>query len=190
VSVQIAPELVEACRRGDAGAFEELVRTTHRTIYGVVLRITGNPEDAADVTQEVYVRVWKSLRGFRGEANLATWMHRVATNAALTHLRRRGRMAEPVEEESMVERIATVGSEDARIDADEIEASLARLPDGYRVVVVLKDVYGMSCDEIGRRLGLTEGAVKVRLFRARRKLAEDLTRGGVVVPMRRKKVNP
>jgi RNA polymerase sigma-70 factor (ECF subfamily) len=185
--VQIAPELVDACRRGDAGAFEELVRQTHRSVYGIAFRITGNPEDAADVAQEVFVRVWRSLRGFRGDANLATWLHRVTTNAALTHLRRRGRVPEPVEEESMMQRVSTPSDEDARIDADEIEAALARLPEAYRVPVVMKDVYGMSCEEIGKKLGLTEGAVKVRLFRARRKLAEDLVGGGVVVPMRRKK---
>jgi RNA polymerase sigma-70 factor (ECF subfamily) len=188
--VQIAPELVEACRRGDAGAFDELVRQTHRSVYGIAFRITGNPEDAADVTQEVFVRVWRSLRGFRGEANLATWLHRVATNTALTHLRRRGRAPEPIEEDAMTSRIAIASEEDARIDADEVEKALQRLPEAYRVAVVLKDVYGMSCDEIAQKLGLTEGAVKVRLFRARRKLAEDLVGGGVVVPMRRKKANP
>ena len=188
--MQVDPDLVEACRRGDAGAFDELVRQTHRAIYTVVLRITGNAEDAADVTQEVYVRVWRSLRGFRGDANLATWMHRVATNAALSHLRRRGRMEEPVEEQAMVERIATVDQEDARIDAREIEAALSRLTDAYRVPVVLKDLMGLSCEEIARELGMTEGAVKVRLFRARRKLAEDLVAGGVVVPLRRKKAGP
>jgi RNA polymerase sigma-70 factor (ECF subfamily) len=187
--VQIAQDLVDACRRGDAGAFDELVRQTHKAIFTVVLRITGNPEDAADVTQDVYVRVWRSLRGFRGDANLATWMHRVATNAALTHLRRRGRLAEPVEEQDVMERVASVDQEDARIDAREIEAALARLPDAYRVPVVLKDMVGMSCEEIGREMGLTEGAVKVRLFRARRKLAQDLVTGGVVVPIRRKKAS-
>lgn len=166
-----------------------MVRQTHRSVYGVALRITGNPEDAADVTQEVYVRVWRSLRGFRGDANLATWLHRVATNASLSHLRRRGRMPEPIEDQAVIERVAAVGDEDARIDAGLVEEALGRLPDAYRVVVVLKDIYGMSCEEIGSKLGLTEGAVKVRLFRARRKLAEDLAGGGVVVPMRRKKVS-
>lgn len=188
--MQIAPELVEACRRGDAEAFEALVRQTNRQIYGLVMRIVGNPEDAADVTQEVYVRVWRSLRGFRGDANLATWMHRVATNAALTHLKRRGRMAEPVEEEKMQERLAVGDDEDARLSSAEVERALSRLSDGYRVVVVLKDMYGLNCEEIAKEIGLTEGAVKVRLFRARRKLAADLTDGGVVVPMRRKKVQP
>jgi RNA polymerase sigma-70 factor (ECF subfamily) len=188
--VQIAPELIEACRRGDAGAFERLVRETNRAVFTVVLRIVGNREDAADVTQDVYVRIWRNLRSFRGDANAATWIHRIATNAALSHLKRRGRLAVPVEEDVMAERLATIDDEDARLAAGEIERAVAALPDAYRAVVVLKDMYGMSCEEIGTEMGLTEGAVKVRLFRARRKLAEALTRGGVVVPMRRKKVQP
>lgn len=189
--MQIAPELVEACRRGDAEAFETLVRQTHRTLYGLVYRIVGNAEDAADVTQDVYIRVWRSLKAFRGDASLGTWLHRVATNAAITHLKRRGRLAEPVEE-WMEERLTTRDDEDARLSANEVERALERLPDSYRVVVVLKDAYGLSCEEIGRQVGITEGAVKVRLFRARRKLAQDLLAGGVVLPMRsparRKKV--
>ena len=188
--MQIAPELIEACRRGDAGAFERLVRQTNRAVYTVVLRIVGNPEDAADVTQDVYVRIWRSIRGFRGDANAGTWMHRIATNAALTHLKRRGRLAVPMEDERMAERLATIDDEDARLAAEEVERAVERLPDAYRAVVVLKDMYGMSCEEIADEMGLTEGAVKVRVFRARRKLAEDLTRGGVVVPIRRKKVQP
>ena len=90
----------------------------------------------------------------------------------------------------MAERLATIDDEDARLAAEEVERAVERLPDAYRAVVVLKDMYGMSCEEIADEMGLTEGAVKVRLFRARRKLAEDLTRGGVVVPIRRKKVQP
>lgn len=182
----IAPELVEACRRGDAEAFETLVRQTNRTVFGIVYRIVGNVEDATDVTQEVYIRVWRSLKAFRGDANLGTWLHRVATNAAITHLKRRGRLAEPMEE-AMEERLATRDDEDERLSADEVERAIERLAPPYRVVVVLKDVYGMSCEEIGRQIGLTEGAVKVRLFRARRKLAEDLLEGGVVLPMRQPK---
>ena len=180
----IAPELVDACRRGDAEAFESLVRQTNRSVYGLVYRIVGNAEDAADVTQDVYIRVWRSLKAFRGDANLGTWLHRVATNAAITHLKKRGRLAEPVEDE-MESRLAARDDEDDRLSADEVERALERLPASYRVVVTLKDLYGFSCQEIGRQIGLTEGAVKVRLFRARRKLAEDLLEGGVVVPMRR-----
>lgn len=182
--VFIAPELVEACRRGDAEAFETLVRQTNRTVFGIVYRIVGNAEDAADVTQEVYVRVWRSLKAFRGDANLGTWLHRVATNAAITHLKRRGRLAEPMEE-AMEQRLASRDDEDERLSAEEVEHAIERLSPPYRAAVVLKDVYGMSCEEIGRMLGINEGAVKVRLFRARRKLAEDLLQGGVVVPMRR-----
>ncbi len=186
--MEIASELVQACRRGDPEAFEALVRQTQRTVFGIALRIVGNREDAADVAQEAYVRIWRGLRRFRGEANLGTWIHRVTTNTALTYLKRSRRLFEPLDEEKLGARVASPDDEDARLDAEEVERAVERLPDAYRSVVTLKDVYGLSCEEIGRQMGLTEGAVKVRLFRARRKLAEDLTRSGVVVPMRRKKV--
>jgi RNA polymerase sigma-70 factor (ECF subfamily) len=184
--LQVPEELVEACRRGDPAAFEELVRTTHRAVYTLVYRIVGNPDDAADVTQDVYVRVWRGLRGFRGDANLATWLYRIAANASLTHIKRRARLAAPVDPAELPEE-PTEDRTEQQGDADVLERALARLPEHQRAVVVLKDIYGWTCEEIGKQMGTTEGAIKVRLFRARQRLADDLAATGVIVPMKRKK---
>jgi RNA polymerase sigma-70 factor (ECF subfamily) len=183
--LQVSPEVVEAARRGDPGAFDDLVRETHRAVFSLVFRIVGNRDDAADVTQEVYLRVWRGLRTFRGDAELSTWIHRVAANTALTFLKRRGRGA-PVAPDEMPE-IPVEDRTDQHADADALERALGSLPEAQRAVVVLKDVYGWSCEEIGKKMGATEGAVKVRLFRARRRLADELERAGVVGPIQQRK---
>jgi RNA polymerase sigma-70 factor, ECF subfamily len=184
--LQIPQELAQSCIRGEPGAFEELVRTTHRPIYSLVYRIVGNPEDAADVTQDVYIRVWKGLKSFRGDANLATWLYRVSANTALTFVKRRGRAGTPVEPEQMPEVATPDGSED-RADADLLQKALAKLTPAARAVVVLKDVYGWTCEEIANEMATTEGAVKVRLFRARQRLADELASEGVVVQLNPRK---
>ncbi|HEX9774517.1 MAG TPA: sigma-70 family RNA polymerase sigma factor [Actinomycetota bacterium] len=184
--MQVAPALAEACRRGEPEAFDELVRSTHRAVYTLVLRIVGDPDDAADVTQDVYVRAWRGLKRFRGDANLATWLYRIAANTALTHVRRRGRLGTPTEPERLPE-IPVADGSDRQADADVLEQALASLPPEHRAAVVLKDVYGWTCEEIAEEMGTTAGAVKVRLFRARQRLADHLSSSGVVVPMGRKK---
>ena len=184
--MQVPQQLVEACKRGEPGAFDELVRTTHKPVYSLVYRIVGNAEDAADCTQDVYVRVWRGLRHFRGDANAATWLYRIAANVALTHVKRRARMAVATDPAEMPEAPVEDRTEE-QADAEILAKALGTLPAQQRAVVVLKDVYGWSCEEIARKMGTTEGAVKVRLFRARQRLADSLAGSGVVVPMRRRK---
>jgi len=184
--LQVPQQLIESVRRGEPGAFEELVRSTHRPVYSLVYRIVGNADDAADVTQDVYLRVWRGLRGFRGDANFSTWLYRVAANAALTHVKRRARGGVPTEPSKLPDLPASDGTEE-RADAELLERALATLPDSQRAVVVLKDVYGWTCAEIGKQMGTTEGAVKVRLFRARQRLADELASAGVVVPIKKRK---
>jgi RNA polymerase sigma-70 factor (ECF subfamily) len=190
--VLISPELTEACRRGDPDAFDELVRETHRPLYSLILRLVGNPEDAADVLQETYVRSWRNLRRFRGDSDLGTWLHKVATNAALTHLRKRSRAPVPVADEALDRGIEDPGGAEQRGDADLIERALARLSPEQRMAVVLKDMYGWSMEDIAKTVGMTEGAIKLRVFRARRRLAAMLAESGDapparIVPMRQRK---
>ncbi len=173
----VTPELLSACRRGDQRALEELVRTTHRRAYGLAFRLVRDRYDAEDVVQEAYLRMFRGLAGFREEARFETWMHRIVTNAAINHLRRRGRFGELLEEEAP-DLPAPDRSEDQAVRRDELERALAALPSGQRAVLVLKDVYGLSCREIGEELGIEEGAVKVRLHRARKRLKELLSEEG------------
>ena len=186
--MHIDATLVEAAKRGDPEAFEALIEQTHKAVYGLVFRLVGNHDDAADVMQETYLRIWRSLRSYRGDAAFATWAYRIAANAAMTHLKRRGREAEPVDPAGLAPLERPVQA-DEQLDGETLDGALARLPAAMRTVLVMKDVYGFSLAEIAKQVGATEGAVKVRVFRARRRLAAELYGSEVVVPMRRKKTS-
>jgi RNA polymerase sigma-70 factor (ECF subfamily) len=169
----VPPELLDACRRGDQEAFAALVRSTHRRAYALAFRLVGERFGAEDVVQEANLRMFRSFAGFREEARIETWMHRIVTNVALTRLRSRGRWAELVSDE-LPENAASPHSDTAFAVRDQLERALAALPSGQRTVVVLKDVYGLSCREIADELEIREGAVKVRLHRARKRLRETI----------------
>jgi RNA polymerase sigma-70 factor, ECF subfamily len=184
--LHIDATLVEAARRGDQGAFEALVRETHRSVYGLVYRLVGNHDDAADVMQETYLRVWRGLRSFRGDATFDTWVYRVAANASMSHLKKRGRDPEPVDPTDVTPIDRPVTEPQEPLEAEALERGLAKLPVAMRTVIVMKDMYGFSLEEIATHVGATEGAVKVRLFRARRRLAELMYGNDVVVPMKKR----
>jgi RNA polymerase sigma-70 factor, ECF subfamily len=176
----VSRELLAACRRGDPRAFEEVVRATYRQAYTQALRLVGDRQEAEDVTQEAYLRVYRGLAGFRGDARFETWLYRIVANAAINHLQRRGRfgelLAEPDEERppAWSPGVTSASSAEAVLDREALVAALAALPPAMRAMVVLKDVYGLPAREIGEEFGLSEGAVKVRLHRARRRLKDLL----------------
>jgi RNA polymerase sigma-70 factor (ECF subfamily) len=176
--MEVERELVEAAQAGDRSAMSELVRTTHRLVYTQALRLLGNPEDAADVTQDVYLRVVRKLGGFRHEASFTTWLSRVTTNVAMSTLTRRSRRLS-VEGAALEDDVSEPGADPAdRSDsialAARLETLVAALPEGQRQVLVLRDVYGLSTDEVASTMNLSPGAVKVRLFRARERLKAQL----------------
>ena len=169
----VSTELLAACRRGDRRAFEELVELTHRRVYSLAFRLMGDRTEAEDVAQEAYLRMFRGLAGFREEARFETWMHRIVTNCAISMLKRRGRFGDVLAEEP--EDLPVPDSTAPMlVERDALSRALAVLPDGQRVVLLLKDVYGLSCREIGEEVGIEEGAVKVRLHRARKRLRELL----------------
>jgi RNA polymerase sigma-70 factor (ECF subfamily) len=177
--VDVPPSVIEACKRGDPRAFEELVRLTHRQVYSVAFRLLGNPDDAADVSQETYLKLLRAIRTFRGEAKFSTWLYRVTSSVAISALRKRARrLGELSLEAEAAEELPSLidpGREVERKElGNQIEIALRALPTGYRTVVVMKDIYGFSLEEIGKHLGITEGAAKVRLFRARQRLKDML----------------
>jgi len=187
--LHIDATLVEAARRGDQGAFSDLVRETNRSVYGLVFRLVGNHDDAADVMQETYLRIWRGLRNFRGDAAFDTWVYRVAANTAMTHLKKRGRTPEPVDPADLEPLERPAPEAETSPDAEAVEEALKKLPETMRTVLVMKDMYGFSLEEIAKQVGATEGAVKVRLFRARRRLAELVYGSDVVVSIKRKKAS-
>jgi len=169
----VSAELLAACRRGDRRAFEELVELTHRRVYSLAFRLTGDRTEAEDVAQEAYLRMFRGLAGFREEARFETWMHRIVTNCAISMMKRRGRFGDVLASEP--EDLPVPDSTAPMLaERDSLSRALAVLPEGQRVVLLLKDVYGLSCREIGEEVGIEEGAVKVRLHRARRRLRELL----------------
>lgn len=183
--------LVDAAREGDDRAFARLVESTYVATYTLALRITGEVEDARDVTQEAYLRAYRSLRDFRGDAQFTTWMYRITANCASTTLkrRRRHRHEELTAEGSDVVDLRHDVDPELRADAadlrDRLLLALDSLPPKLRAVVVLRDVYELSHEAIAKELGITVTAAKVRLHRARHKLraevfaeGDDLTGAG------------
>lgn len=164
----------------DTPSFDALV-TEHRSkLYGAVIRVVSDPELAADVVQETFIRAWRGIGGFRGESSIGTWLHRIAVNTALTARRRRQRVhSAPLDSipEPPAEPTADVDPERRGEVADlrrRLEDALGCLPPGQRAVVVLKDVEGWSHAEIAQQLDISEAAAKVRLHRAHRRLAQLL----------------
>jgi RNA polymerase sigma-70 factor (ECF subfamily) len=163
-------DLLQRCGRREPGAFEELVELTGRQVYTLAHRLVGDRHEAEDVAQEAYLRVYRSLRSFRGDSRFETWLHRVVANVAINHMRSRARFGELMDEPETIVRIPGAPSTDDVAERDELAGALAQLPAAQRAAVVLKDVYGFSVSEIAERLDTTEGAVKLRLHRGRRNL--------------------
>jgi RNA polymerase sigma-70 factor, ECF subfamily len=175
----VGRDLLDRCRRGDPEAFAELVDRTYRQVFTLAFRLVGDRHEAEDVAQESYLRVHRSLGSFRGDSSFRTWLLRIVANTAMTHLRRRGRFGDLADEADEIVRLADPSSREGELDADELREALASLPDAQRVVLLMKDAYGFSCREIAAEMGITEGAVKVRLHRARRRLKDALYGPGV-----------
>ncbi|MGH2692360.1 MAG: RNA polymerase sigma factor [Actinomycetota bacterium] len=163
-------DLLQRCGRREPGAFEELVELTGRQVYTLAHRLVGDRHEAEDVAQEAYLRVYRSLRSFRGDSRFETWLHRVVANVAINHMRSRARFGELMDEPDTIVRIEGAPSTEDVPEREELADALAQLPVAQRVAVVLKDVYGFSTAEIAERLDTTDGAVKLRLHRGRRNL--------------------
>jgi RNA polymerase sigma-70 factor (ECF subfamily) len=172
-------QLVVAAKSGDRQAFDELVRATYTDVYTLAYRLTGDEEDARDVTQEAYLRAYKGLRRFRGDARFSTWMYRITANCASTALTKRSRdRHDQLDDEAVVADARPEVDPEAMADAellrDRVNAALEELPERLRAVVVLRDVYDLPHQAIADELGISEAAAKVRLHRARRRLRQRL----------------
>lgn len=172
-------ELVVAARDGDQSAFEELVRATYADTYTLAYRLTGDEEDARDVVQESYLRAYRGLGRFRGDAQFSTWLYRITANCASTHLGRRVRHRhEQLDDEAPAADPYPGNDPSAQAEAgalrDRLTEALRELPPKLRAVVVLRDVYDLPHEAIAAELGISPSAAKVRLHRARRKLRDRL----------------
>lgn len=172
-------ELVALAAAGDHGAFAELVRRHHREVYALAFRLCSDADLAADVTQETFIRAWRSLPRFRGEAALSTWLYRITVNTAWSWRRKVERhRASRLDDAEVVVSVHHPGHPERRGEAADtaarIRSALERLPISSRAVVVLKDVHGWSHAEIAEALGISVAAAKVRLHRARIRLQAEL----------------
>lgn len=183
--------LVARCLRGDETAWEDLVRSNTRKVYALCYRFTGSGSEAQDLTQEVFMRVFKTIRSFRSdEGSFATWLSRVTRNLLIDHYRRtrQDRVTDSIEEQlPMMEEEGAAAS--ARPDhvlagreASEIlQATLQKLSPDLREAVILRDLQEMEYREIAQVLGIPEGTVKSRINRGRAELARLLRKQKLAV---------
>jgi RNA polymerase sigma-70 factor (ECF subfamily) len=178
-------ELVRRCLEGDLFSFDELMRRYERKVYSLAFHMLGNPEDAADLAQEAFLKVYRALPAFRGEALFSTWLFRIVTNSCLDG-RRRTRRHPPV---ISLSRPPGTGESEAPAELpdnsgdplesylqtemqEEIQKLLGQLPPPQRLVLVMRDLEGYSYEEIAAALNISLGTVKSRLNRARLRLRD------------------
>ena len=176
--------LVSRARGGDGEAFSTLVRRYHERIYNTVYALVGDADDADDLTQEAFIRAYRSLSGFRGRSQFYTWLYRISVNCCLDWMKSPSRRRSDLS----LERDRWEGREDSRqappADTDQsverrelqgiLEAALDSLQEEYRATIVLREIDGLAYEEIAGILGCCVGTVKSRLVRARSRLREVL----------------
>ena len=174
-------EAIERAKQGDAEAFEALYNLHKRRVYSLCLRMTANTAEAEDLTQEAFLQLFRKIGTFRGESAFSTWLHRMAVNVVLMHLRKKGLPVVSLEETTEGEEDAPkkdFGAEDVNlagsIDRLRLQNAVDRLPPGYRAIFVLHDVEGYEHNEIATMVGCSIGNSKSQLHKARMKLREFL----------------
>ena len=172
--------LVEDCRRGDPEAFARLVALHERMVYNLAARLLGDAEEARDLSQEVFLLVYRTLGRFQGRSSLRTWIYRIVVNQCRNRQRwwrrRRRERSCPLEDVTARDEVKMAAAADVKSPFDEmarrersaaVQAALGRLSFDHRAVLLLREVEGLSCDEIAATLGVATGTVKSRLARAR-----------------------
>lgn len=174
---------------GDANAFETLVLEYEKNVYNIALRMTGNSEDSADMTQEAFIKAYNSLQSFRGDSKFSVWLYRIVSNVCLDFLRsknRRPTVSLSVEDDDGEDAQLDVADEsqspelllDRKLTRDSVRRGLDSLPPDYRQILLLREIQGLSYDEIAQALSLEVGTVKSRIFRARKRLCTFLIDDG------------
>lgn len=187
-------ELVSRAKQGDQDAFAQLVQANQNRIYTLALRMTGNPEDGADLAQEAFLRAWRSLPSFQGESSFSTWLYRLTSNLCIDFLRKEKRRKSAATFTSLDDEESTAPAEvpdhrftpESKLERKELRAAVGqamlKLSDEHRQVLVLRELEGLSYIEIAGRLNLEEGTVKSRLARARLSLRNILLADGNFSP--------
>ena len=181
--------IVRRVQHGDVNAFELLVAAYEKNVFNVALQMLGNREDAQDMAQEAFLKAYSSLNSFRGDSKFSSWLYRIVSNVCLDFKRRQGRRpsssltVEDDEGETLELDIADESQSpeallERKLTREAVRRGLQELPDEQRQILLLREIQGMSYEEIGEAMGLEEGTVKSRIFRARKKLCAFLLKDG------------
>jgi RNA polymerase sigma-70 factor (ECF subfamily) len=166
--------LIQKVVSGSIAAFEMLYERYHRRTYSLCLRMTNNATEAEDLTQEVFIQLYRKISSFRGASAFSTWLHRLTVNQVLMHFRRRSVKSEKTSDDGEMPEQTLPGTEDPMkmpiVDRIALTNAIAQLPNGYRNVFVLHDVEGYEHEEIARIMGISVGTSKSQLHKARLKL--------------------
>ncbi|MCL2401684.1 MAG: sigma-70 family RNA polymerase sigma factor [Oscillospiraceae bacterium] len=179
---------IEKVLQGDAQAFEELVIANEKIVYNLAMKMTGNVEDAQDITQEVFIKTYRQLAKFRGESKFSVWLYKMTYNLAIDYIRKRGRSAKtipltyPDEDSTPLDLPSLDELPEESILREElrrnIDDCIETLSEDHRAVFTMREVAGLSYAEIAESLAVSEGTVKSRLARARQNLVKGLTAKG------------
>lgn len=171
-------KLAQSATEGNMAAFEELYNRHHRRVYSLCLRMLQNTAEAEDLTQEVFIQLYRKIGSFRGDSAFTTWLHRMTVNQVLMHFRKRTVKFEKTTEEGETPVQIVVGTENQAkmpiVDKIALENAIAQLPNGYRNVFVLHDVEGYEHEEVAKILGCSVGTSKSQLHKARLKMRKLL----------------
>jgi RNA polymerase sigma-70 factor, ECF subfamily len=164
---------------GDIEAFEEIYHRHHKRVYSICFRMLRNASDAEDLTQQVFIQLFRKLHTFRGDSSFTTWLHRMTVNQVLMHFRRRVVKTEKITEDGSTPIRIVSGTENpsrmALIDRIALNQAIGQLPPGYRMVFILHDLEGFEHEQIGQMLGCAVGTSKSQLHKARQRLRQLLT---------------
>ena len=180
---------IRRVQRGDVNAFEPLMAAYEKNVYNLALRMTGNAQDAEDMTQEAFLKAYSSLDSFRGDSKFSVWLYRIVSNVCLDHLRRKNRrpavslsMEDDEGEDVQLDLPDSSQSPEEllekKLTREAVQRGLAQLPEDARQILLLREIQGLSYEEIGEALHLEAGTVKSRIFRARKKLCAFLLEDG------------
>lgn len=181
--------IIKQVLEGDVNAFEGLVKEYEKNVYNLALRMTGDPEDAADMAQDAFIKAYSSLSSFRGDSKFSVWLFRIVSNLCLDFLRSRKRRptvslsVENDEGEDMEFEIADESQSpetllEQKLTREAVRCGLDSLPPEQRQILLLREIQGLSYEEIAQVLELEAGTVKSRIFRARKRLCAFLLRDG------------
>lgn len=181
-------EIIKSVLKGDTQAYEAIVRSYEKKVYNLALRMVGNPDDAADMAQETFIKAYKALSSFRNDSKFSVWLYRIATNVCLDFLRRKSRgntvslTADDDDGDAQLDIPDLKGNPEEelsrKLTIDAVQRGLQTLGEQQRSILVLREINGLSYEEIAQTLDIDIGTVKSRIFRARKRLCAFLIEDG------------